>query len=65
METMRSFDLTCITCLRFSSTSSFNHPALADKVIRINDKIYIDIVLGFPETEEEFFGLLTISEYVT
>ena len=44
----------CITCLRFSSSPSFNHPALATKVTQINDKISIDIVLGFPETEEGF-----------
>ena len=45
--------------------SEFNHPARSIKISNIFERAAMDIVLGFPESEEGFKGILVFTEYLT
>ena len=55
----------CMICLRFSKSTTFKHHALVFKIKDIFDTAGIDLVFGFPETQEGYIGILVITEYLT
>ena len=55
----------CIPCLKHKRVTVKEHPAIALPINKIFDRIGIDLVLGLPETEEGFIGIMVITEYLT
>ena len=55
----------CIPCLQHKRTIQKEHPAVCLPINKIFDRIAIDLVLGLPETEEGFNGIMVITEYLT
>ena len=55
----------CTTCLRNKKPRILEHPAMAIEPTGIFDRIGIDLVFGLPETNENYRGILVITEYVS
>ena len=55
----------CETCARNKKEAELNHPAIALKINGVFDRIGIDLVFGFPESEEGFVGIMVITEALT
>ena len=55
----------CEVCLRNNHSKIMQHPAIAIPVNEIFQRIGIDLVLGLPETEDGFKGILVVTEYLT
>jgi hypothetical protein len=52
----------CMTCQRHERVPAVNHPALAIIVTGIHDRISVDLILGLPQTDEGYLGIITICE---
>jgi hypothetical protein len=52
----------CMTCQRHERVPAVNHPALAIEVTGIHDRISVDLILGLPQTDEGYLGIITICE---
>lgn len=55
----------CDQCKRNQKSIVYNHPANALEITRIFDRVGIDLILGLPETEEGFNGIMVITEYLS
>ena len=55
----------CMTCLRYQKTPIQDHPALALPISGLFDRLGMDLILGLPKTDEDFVGILVITEYLT
>ena len=55
----------CIPCQENHALIHKEHPARATQISYIHERIGIDLVGGFPETEEGYIGVMIITEYLT
>ena len=55
----------CQPCRQNQFQVSYDHPAISLPITGIFDRVGMDLVLGFPETEHGYKGLLVITEYLT
>jgi hypothetical protein len=55
----------CEPCKREHKVTAFNHPAIANKINGIFEKIAMDLTFGFPQTVDGYVGFLTIVEYLS
>ena len=55
----------CGQCIRNDDYKVFNHPAIANKVLNVNDEISIDWSWGFEKTKEGFEGTMYIQDEVS
>lgn len=55
----------CEVCRLYEKQASVQHPARAIKTLNVHCMIGMDLVLGFPESQEGHVGLLVITEYMT
>lgn len=56
---------TCEVCRMYEKQQSVQHPAKMIKTSYVHYMIGMDLVLGFPESEDGFIGLFVIIEYLT
>jgi hypothetical protein len=52
----------CETSAGNKKETEFNHPAIALKINGLFDRKGIDLVFGFPESQEGFIGIMVITE---
>lgn len=55
----------CWTCARFEKARTVEHPAQALQINSIFERVGIDLVLGLPNTDEGYNGIVVITEYLT
>ena len=55
----------CEVCRLYQKQATVQHPAKAIKTLYVHCMIGMDLVLGFPESQEGYVGLLVITEYLT
>ena len=59
------FIQSCLTCQRNQKIFPYSHQAIAIPVEGIFDRVGLDLVLGLPETNEGYNGILVITEYLS
>ena len=55
----------CVTCKRHHVEPTINHSARVINPIMIFERFGADLILGLPETQEGYIGILLITEYLT
>ena len=55
----------CKECMEHHGIRHQEHPAQSTKINYVHERIGIDLVNGFPETDEGYNGILVITEYLT
>ena len=55
----------CTTCKRYEQTRQFDHPAIVIPITGLFDRVRIDLVFGFKETDEGYRGLVIMTEYLS
>ena len=62
---VETFIKKCTKCHKFNYQKKVHSPAKALSIQTIFDRIAIDLVLGLPETNTGYKGILVITEYLT
>lgn len=52
----------CSACIKNDNHLIYNHPAIANKVYKINDQVSIDFSWGYEKTVENFIGTMIVQE---
>ena len=52
----------CSACIKNDNHLIYNHPAIANKVYKINDQVSIDFSCGYEKTVENFIGTMIVQE---
>lgn len=55
----------CEVCRKYERQVSVQHPAKMIKTPYVHYMVGMDLVLGFPESQDGYIGLLVITEYLT
>ena len=55
----------CLTCIRHQKQAEIHQKASALEINGIFERIGIDLILGLPETDEGYKGIMVITEYLT
>ena len=55
----------CLTCIRNGNHHVSNHPAFSNTVSLINDEVSIDFSGGYPETVENYSGVMLVINTAT
>ena len=55
----------CLKCKRMNRGKMFYHSARPLVIISLFERVAMDLVLGLPENEEKYVGILVITEYLS
>ena len=62
---VKSVIRSCTTCHRHQKVPRIHYEAKALEVVELFDRVGIDLVLGLPETDEGYKGIMVITEYLS
>ena len=65
LEDIMHYIKQCVPCKRHHVEPTINHSSRVINPIMIFERLWADLILGLPETEEGYIGILLITEYLT